>query len=718
MSYSPKWDEAFQLISDSIDALGEPTGFDNLSADQADQAISHPTITNSILSLAPPSGLEFTFFVRGIKFVKNIGSDPQTVDLSSYEAVSPNKVFVYYSATGVLTPSTDAWSISAAAGAPVCICYWNGTEWRVGDESHGCKMDADTHYRLHQLGAVYNDGFNIENTSTWVLSGGEFLDEDKTVPYSTPVTPEFDVWYRSSSNPARMTFISTGDRYTANGTQDNSKPWQTNASGIPLFDDGTGTLDTIPTNSYFCSWIFATHCDIVLGCLSPQFTHANLDSAHTELYHHLDLEERWIQESVVLYKVIFMFDGVNINYVEHRDVRGLDLTNEGEPVFDDVIINGMSGNIIGTSGSVETAIEALDLALTEATYKVQAASDVAVTNIFKTAQPSTYANTQTLIYTVTNTSATSLYANTQLDDGTLYTVREINTPSPWLNYTFRIQASLVNLATRLTAKFRYSGATTGHNIQLSIFRGGVTNAWVNLGAAVVDSAILTTYTYDLTQITPNVAEFVDLDGYIYVKFTHSASTTGNAAHYLYIDYLIAQKAIAAAAAVPSASETVEGKVELATTAEVLTGTDTTRAVTSAGVKAVADLKANLSGNTFSGTQNLNNNDLTNIKAASFNGEISTGATSGTIAVNFANGSFYTQATPTNTIGYDLTAPVGPARCQIKIVSDDSTKTVGFNTTVKWYGTAFASVSRTTGKNMIMSLYWDGAVWHGQASVEA
>lgn len=42
--------------------------------------------------------------------------------------------------------------------------------------------------------------------------------------------------------------------------------------------------------------------------------------------------------------------------------------------------------------------------------------------------------------------------------------------------------------------------------------------------------------------------------------------------------------------IPSASTTVQGKVELATTAETTTGTDTTRAVTAAGVKAVADTK--------------------------------------------------------------------------------------------------------------------------------
>lgn len=52
--------------------------------------------------------------------------------------------------------------------------------------------------------------------------------------------------------------------------------------------------------------------------------------------------------------------------------------------------------------------------------------------------------------------------------------------------------------------------------------------------------------------------------------------------------------------VPTASATVQGKVELATTAEALTGTDTTRAVTAAGVKAVADTKVGSPNTTITG----------------------------------------------------------------------------------------------------------------------
>lgn len=57
----------------------------------------------------------------------------------------------------------------------------------------------------------------------------------------------------------------------------------------------------------------------------------------------------------------------------------------------------------------------------------------------------------------------------------------------------------------------------------------------------------------------------------------------------------------------TASETVQGVVELATTAETTTGTDTARAVTPAGVKAVGDTKLALAGGTMTGNIVLDEN---------------------------------------------------------------------------------------------------------------
>ncbi len=59
--------------------------------------------------------------------------------------------------------------------------------------------------------------------------------------------------------------------------------------------------------------------------------------------------------------------------------------------------------------------------------------------------------------------------------------------------------------------------------------------------------------------------------------------------------------IAAAGGVPDATDTVKGKVELATTAEAIAGVDTVRAITAAGLKSMVDLYAKLnSAPTFTG----------------------------------------------------------------------------------------------------------------------
>lgn len=59
-----------------------------------------------------------------------------------------------------------------------------------------------------------------------------------------------------------------------------------------------------------------------------------------------------------------------------------------------------------------------------------------------------------------------------------------------------------------------------------------------------------------------------------------------------------------AAAIVAASDTVAGKVELATNAEAITGTDTVRAVTPAGVKAVVDARVVAASATVSGIVEL------------------------------------------------------------------------------------------------------------------
>ncbi len=63
---------------------------------------------------------------------------------------------------------------------------------------------------------------------------------------------------------------------------------------------------------------------------------------------------------------------------------------------------------------------------------------------------------------------------------------------------------------------------------------------------------------------------------------------------------------------PAATVTLKGVVELATDAETLTGTDTTRAITPANAKSVLDLKLNLTGGTLAGGLNSNRTNYTDV----------------------------------------------------------------------------------------------------------
>lgn len=93
---------------------------------------------------------------------------------------------------------------------------------------------------------------------------------------------------------------------------------------------------------------------------------------------------------------------------------------------------------------------------------------------------------------------------------------------------------------------------------------------------------------DARMTAESVREFVEgpTDAQIAAKVAEDESASADA-----VDDRIDTK-------VPSASATTQGKVELATSAEVTTGTDTARAVTPAGVKAVLDPIRDLSDETF------------------------------------------------------------------------------------------------------------------------
>jgi hypothetical protein len=123
--------------------------------------------------------------------------------------------------------------------------------------------------------------------------------------------------------------------------------------------------------------------------------------------------------------------------------------------------------------------------------------------------------------------------------------------------------------------------------------------------AVADTLAPLTHTHAATDITSGT-----------VATARLGSGTASSSTYLRGDQTYA--------ALPTSSDTVQGIVELATTGEATTGTDTARAVTAAGVKAVMDAHVALSD---PHTQYLKETDAANYRDAIFSqgGTLTTGA---------------------------------------------------------------------------------------------
>ena len=132
--------------------------------------------------------------------------------------------------------------------------------------------------------------------------------------------------------------------------------------------------------------------------------------------------------------------------------------------------------------------------------------------------------------------------------------------------------------------FAASGANSditslaGLTTPLSVAQGG-TGAGTNAGTAYALKGANSDIT-SLTAVTNITAAAVTIaaDDKVLIQDTSNTDQIKT----------VTAQAIADLASVPDASETVKGKVELATTAEAVTGTDTARAVTPAGLKAATD----------------------------------------------------------------------------------------------------------------------------------
>ena len=113
-----------------------------------------------------------------------------------------------------------------------------------------------------------------------------------------------------------------------------------------------------------------------------------------------------------------------------------------------------------------------------------------------------------------------------------------------------------------------------------------------------------------------------------------------------------------------------------------------------------------------GTLDLNNNNIQEVKTASFNGEIDDGNSSTADTIDFGTGNNH-KSTMTGACTYTFTAPAGPASLVLKLVQDATgSRLATFPATVKWAAGTAPTLSTTANAIDIVTFYFDGTNYYG------
>lgn len=120
---------------------------------------------------------------------------------------------------------------------------------------------------------------------------------------------------------------------------------------------------------------------------------------------------------------------------------------------------------------------------------------------------------------------------------------------------------------------------------------------------------------------------------------------------------------------------------------------------------VANFAAAVAGTDYV-TPALGNTNLTGIKNATFNSQITIGTTTGAITIDWSTAQNQKQTEPTGSITYTFTAPAGVCHLQL-IIDSDGTSTaqvITWPASVIWLGSTWAGVAN---KKAIINFWYDG-----------
>jgi hypothetical protein len=111
---------------------------------------------------------------------------------------------------------------------------------------------------------------------------------------------------------------------------------------------------------------------------------------------------------------------------------------------------------------------------------------------------------------------------------------------------------------------------------------------------------------------------------------------------------------------------------------------------------------------------LNNNNITEIKQACFNGVIDDGNSSTADTIDWSTGSIH-KSTLTGNVTYTFTAPTGVSRLTLLIYTGGSAYTVTWPAAVKWTGGTAPTITTTASKVDICTFLYDGTNYWGTYS---
>jgi hypothetical protein len=235
----------------------EPTGFATLTESTTTFSDSTPDRTFTIA----PVGASFTFYVKGVKYVKATAETLQIPNLDGNH-------FIYYTDSGVLSSTQAASNSLFKDNALVAIVYWNtetNTHSYFAEERHGLTMDGETHSYLHTvLGAQYLSGLALQGFivdgngslathAQFTADSGSIRDEDLllTIPAQTEIPVLFrqgTLWRKKAADAFPLIYSGTAGYTGANGR-------------VPFNQliSGSWQLTELSNNSFVLVHLFATN---------------------------------------------------------------------------------------------------------------------------------------------------------------------------------------------------------------------------------------------------------------------------------------------------------------------------------------------------------------------------------------------------------------------------------------------------------------------------